>query len=365
MHLPLVAGLVGTFLLSTVPGQTGTLEKAPVNVQPSVQTTSPWEITVEGPGWLAGLTGTIGSRGFTTHVNIAVTDILKRTNAIASLGAEVRRGRFGAYGDFLYLNAQASTGRSGLLSKVDLGVQQFLGEFGLSYRVLQAPQGWFDILAGFRSFYVGDQMSLQADQANINTASTELVNRFAQQVVTPGSNVNALINQTIENRLSSLAGRNPPLPIPPLAGREPGQIRELIRGLLESRQPELVAAIQSGVQARVNLLKTELESRIANTLTSQLSRSFSLYENWFDPFIGVRGRYNFCRPFYLTAEGDVGGFGIGSEVTCQAYGAIGCQITRNIFSEAGYRFLYVDYDTTSLIYQVALHGAQITVGLNF
>jgi hypothetical protein len=73
----------------------------------------------------------------------------------------------------------------------------------------------------------------------------------------------------------------------------------------------------------------------------------------------------FFKPFYLTAEGDVGGFGIGSEVSCQAYAAIGCQLTRNIFCEAGYRIIYMDYDTTSLIYQVATHGAEIALGLNF
>ena len=72
------------------PAFAGTLEKAPVNVQPSAETNPPWEITVEGPGWLAGLDGTIGSRGVTTHVNIAFTDILKKTNFIAALGAEVR-----------------------------------------------------------------------------------------------------------------------------------------------------------------------------------------------------------------------------------------------------------------------------------
>jgi hypothetical protein len=247
----------------------------------------------------------------------------------------------------------------------DLGLQWYLGEFGLSYRILQAPQGWFDILAGFRFTYLGNQMGLQANQANINTASTDLVNLFAQQVTTPGSNLNTLIQQTIQSRLGSLADLNPGPPVPPLAGREPGRIRDLVRGLIQSRQPELVAAIRAGDQARVNQLKVELANAIANGLTSRLSQSFSLYENWFDPFIGVRGRYNFYKPFYLTAEGDVGGFGIGSEVTCQAYAAIGCQITRNLFTEVGYRFLYTDYDTTSLIYQVAMHGAQITVGLKF
>ena len=191
------------------------MEKAPVNVQPSAETTPPWEITVEGPGWLAGVNGTVGSHGVTTHVDIAFSDILKRTNAIASFGAEVRRGPFGAYGDFFYLDAQTSAGGSGLVSKVDLGLQQYLGEFGLSYRILQAPRGWFDILAGFRFTYVGDQMSLQANQANINTASTNLVNLFAQQITAPGSNLNTLIQQTVLSRLGSLADRNPGLPVPP------------------------------------------------------------------------------------------------------------------------------------------------------
>ena len=70
MDLPPVRVLAGALLLGIVPGQAGTLEKAPVNVQPSSETTPPWEITVEGPGWLAGVNGTIGTRGVTTHVDI-------------------------------------------------------------------------------------------------------------------------------------------------------------------------------------------------------------------------------------------------------------------------------------------------------
>jgi hypothetical protein len=66
----------------------------------------------------------------------------RRNRLVAALGAEVRRGRFGAYGSFLYLDAQTSGAGSGLVSKVDVGLQQYLGEFGLSYRILQAPQGW-------------------------------------------------------------------------------------------------------------------------------------------------------------------------------------------------------------------------------
>ncbi len=53
------------------------------------------------------------------------------------------------------------------------------------------------------------------------------------------------------------------------------------------------------------------------------------------PLIGLRGRYNLSKAFYLTAETDVGGFGIGSDIAVDAYAALGCQITRNIFSAVG------------------------------
>jgi hypothetical protein len=61
-------------------------------------------------------------------------------------------------------------------------------------------------------------------------------------------------------------------------------------------------------------------------VTTELNRSFSLYENWVDPIIGLRGRFNLTRAFYLTGESDVGGFGIGSDIACQAQAALGCQI---------------------------------------
>ena len=103
-------------------------------------------------------------------------------------------------------------------------------------------------------------------------------------------------------------------------------------------------------------------------VATQLNRRFSFYINWIDPLIGLRGRFNLSKAFYLSAETDIGGFGIGSDIAAQAYAALGCQITRSIYSEVGYRYLYEDYRDESandFLYQVSLHGAQITVGLTF
>jgi hypothetical protein len=47
---------------------------------------------------------------------------------------------------------------TGLVSKVDLGLQLFLGEFFGSYRIIEGPRGWLDLLAGFRYTYLGEQV---------------------------------------------------------------------------------------------------------------------------------------------------------------------------------------------------------------
>ena len=348
---------------------TGKQEEAKVVEQPSVKTTEPWEIKVGGPGWLAGVSGHTGFHGVNPHVNVDVGQILSKINVIYSFSGEVRRGRFGVFGDLLYLNAQAGTGeRSGLVSKVDLGLQQFLGEFFGSYRLIEGPRGWLDLLGGFRYTYMGQQTGLQANNMAIDAASTQLVDRFAQQLTTGGSDLRTLIQQNIVDKLTALDGRNPQLPVGPIAADQKGKIRDLIQQLIQSQDPELIAAIRTGAQARVNQLKARLAGRVANSLTGQLNRSFSFYDDWLDPVIGLRGRFNLNKAFYLTAESDVGGFGIGSDIAVQAYAAVGCQITRSIYSEVGYRYLYDDFRDESandFLYQLSLHGVQITAGINF
>ena len=100
----------------------------------------------------------------------------------------------------------------------------------------------------------------------------------------------------------------------PIADQEPGKIRDSVQQLIQSQGPELAAAIRTGAQTKANQLKAQLTNQVANRVTSQLNRSFSFYDDWFDPLIGLRGRFNLNKAFYLTAESDVGGFGIGSDM---------------------------------------------------
>ena len=105
--------------------------------------------------------------------------------------------------------------------------------------------------------------------------------------------------------------------------------------------------------------------RITRILKTQLNSGVSLTEYWADPYIGIGGRYNLSKAYYLTGKADVGGFDAGSKVTVQAYGALGCQVTRSIYAELGFRYLYYDYDSGGFLYKVSTYGPQITVGAIF
>jgi len=251
------------------------------------------------------------------------------------------------------------------VSKVDLSLQQFIGQFFGSYRVIEGPRGWLDLLAGFRYTYLGEQVGLQANNMAIDGASTQLVNQFAQQVATPGSDLRTIIQQNIVDKLSALDGSNPKLPVGPIASDQKDIIRDLVQHAIESQEQELAEAIRTGAQARVNQLKAQLSNQVANIVASKLNRSFSFYDSWTDPVIGLRGRFNLNKTFYLTAQTDVGGFGIGSDIAVEAYAALGYQFNRNIFSEVGYRYYYDDFRDGNFLYQLSLHGAQVTVGLTF
>ena len=83
-----------------------------------------------------------------------------------------------------------------------------------------------------------------------------------------------------------------PIPTKPFRARllqNRGFAVGLAQQLIESQDPELIAAIRAGAQARVNQLKAQLSNQVANAVAKQLNRSFSFYVNWIDPLIGLRG----------------------------------------------------------------------------
>jgi hypothetical protein len=354
--------LVALLFLSVITSRAGTPVETKAVEQAPIQPIEPWQIIVGVPAWLTFVNGDVGIDGIKTHVDVSPSDILRRTDFLSSLRGEVRKGRIAAQAEFLYLNASDGVFTSGLVSKLDLRLKEFIGDFGVSYRIIQGPKGWLDLRAGFRYTNLDQELTTHSNDQSINAASTQVVNSVAEHI---GSALQPIIQQIIVDKLGALQDRDPVLPVGPLAGRRPSSIRDLVQEEIQRRLADLAAAVRAGAQARVNQVKAQLSSQIATTLKSQLNHSFDRTDDWFDPYIGLRARYSFSKTFYLTGKADVGGFGVGSDITAEVSGAFGCQITRNIFSEVGYRYLYTDYDSNGLLYRVSTHGPELTLGLNF
>jgi hypothetical protein len=119
------------------------------------------------------------------------------------------------------------------------------------------------------------------------------------------------------------------------------------------------------VLVRIALADGRVVSRLANVLEKELNRSFSKGNDWWDPYIGLRGRYNFSSAIYFIGRVDIGGFGVGSDLMWQAEAALGIQLTRSIYAELGYRALSFDYDHDGLTYDTITHGVQLTTGIEF
>ncbi len=247
-------------------------------------------------------------------------------------------------------------------SKLDVRLDQIQTDFGVSYRVLEGKRGWVDARAGFRYTNIFQRLTLHPDEDAIKDVSTRLVDNAATLA---GQALRDAISKAIDSKLADLGGQRPTLPDGPLAGRLPGVVRDKIASIIDQRRAELAAAIASNLQPRIDAAKAKLAKDIANALTEKLDTRFSRTDAWFDPYVGFCARYNLCEKIYLIGKADIGGFGVGSDLTWQASAALGYQLSRNLFAEAGYRFLAVDYHQNGFTYNVRTQGAEVVLGITF
>jgi hypothetical protein len=94
------------------------------------------------------------------------------------------------------------------------------------------------------------------------------------------------------------------------------------------------------------------------------SRTFSETESFVDPIVGFKGKFELGKKWYFPYYFDIGGFGIDSDLTLQAYAGIGYHFADWFSMALGYRYLYYDFgDDSKLVEDLNLYGA--TLGFNF
>lgn len=79
-------------------------------------------------------------------------------------------------------------------------------------------------------------------------------------------------------------------------------------------------------------------------------------ESWFDPVIGARTSVQLSPRWSLSAYGDVGGFGMSSDLTYQALGAVSYAFNDRWALSAGWRHYAVDYEEDGFVYDVTQSG---------
>ena len=115
------------------------------------------------------------------------------------------------------------------------------------------------------------------------------------------------------------------------------------------------------VAARVWSVDTELD--LDGGLLAD--RKIEDNQNWVDPVIGVKGRFDLGADFFLNGVGHVGGFGAASDLTWDVFGGLGYQFNDMISAVAGYRHLEVDYKHGDFKYDVQMSGPVIGATIRF
>jgi hypothetical protein len=388
--LILGASLFATLVLSTqrlVAGPepyTTSKEVAP----PTITQSEPWQFTIAVPGWMAGLDGTIGVRGVNADIDVTFPDILQHLDMIFSARAEAQKGPFGIFGEVFYIGLSDNTQINGLINNIHEQVDLTLVDGALSWRLFNQPRWSLDFAAGTHYTNVYERLELHNDPAAIQRASEQFVNDIAADLRDrldqdiSNSEFLEILKSTIKENIISRIGdrledheRHPNIPIGPLGGRIRQEIAQVVERFIQDKEAALRmridalrlrgAARRAAVARAVNAAKAQIASRLAATLDTKLNRNIARDDYWFDPYVGLRARYNFNKTYYTAVRGEIGGFDVGFDLMWEVETVVGINLTHSIFTEIGYRALGGNYQNNGFRFDTVMHGPQITTGITF
>jgi DNA-binding Lrp family transcriptional regulator len=334
------------------------------------------------------MNGTIGVRGVNADIDVPVDEVLQHLDMIFAMRAEARKGPFGIYGEVIYIGLSDGAQINGLINNIHEQVDMTLVDGGLSWRLFNQPRWSLDLTAGTHYTNVYEQLELHSDPALIQQTSERFVNNIAEflrerldQDISNSEFLEALkntIKADIINRIGNALERHenrPDIPIGPLGGRIRKEIAQRVGNFIEFKKAELRARVDAlverGIARRdavaivVNEAKTRIANQLALRLNKSLSQTLSKDDFWFDPYVGLRTRYNFNKTYYTAVRGEIGGFGVGADLMWEVEAVVGINLTRSIFTEIGYRALGGNFEDRDFRFDVVMHGPQITTGITF
>ena len=121
------------------------------------------------------------------------------------------------------------------------------------------------------------------------------------------------------------------------------------------------AQLEALAGVRLTYMRTEINGRHG---LPKLDDS----KTWADPIVGLGGRLQLTDRWETFAEGDIGGFGVGSDLTWSWAAGIGYGFElfgRPSFVRAGYRVLYQDYKDGGFEWDVTYKGPIVGLTTRF
>jgi hypothetical protein len=371
------------------PLRAGTLEMQPKETAPPTITESePWQFTIAAPGWMAAMNGTIGINGHDANIDLGLGEILQHLNMIFAMRAQAQKGPFGIFAEFIYTGLSDGAQVSRMVDNFAAEVDTTYVDTGLSWRLINTPRWSLDFAAGSHYANLYERLELNSNPTAIQQASERFVTNISDDLSArlnqdiSNSEFLEILKSTIAENIVSRIGNaldrfqnKPSIPIGPLGGRIREEVAQVVERFIEAKRTALRiridalhlqgAARRAAVSRIVNATKMQIAGQLASILNTKLDQTISRDDYWFAPYVGLRTRYNFNRTFYTAVRGEIGGFGAGPDLMWQVEAALGINLTRNIFTEIGYRALSVDYDSDGFLFDTVTHGPQITTGITF
>jgi hypothetical protein len=366
-----------------------------------------WSFILEPYLWGLGVDGTVGVKALDTHVDYNPLTVVKHLDWGIMAKGEVRKGKWGILGDGFFAQLSASGDPPGpLYNNAHIKLQQGMVELALAYRIIDDRRGFLDIYAGARYNYFGIDIDASIDNAGVRDVSDDAAQRIfgavgtrvqsavdaeVQKLRAQFGNETAILEEDARNRIAlglesdvqtrlrrELASSDPlreafrDADILRIARGLRGEYQAFLDAVLEERLAQARARLDAreaqavaNARARVNQAERRLSKALSKELENRLPTSGSGDQWWIDPIIGLRTQINFTRWLFLALQGDVGGFGAGSQIAWFASGSIGINFTRNVFVEMGYRYFFMDYENNDVTYDAAESGLFMGVGVKF
>lgn len=138
-------------------------KEAPPIVSSGCVAPSDTEFRIGIPGWMAGLSGDFGVRGFVSEQDVKFTDILERLDMIAAGSLYFRYHRWEIFADGLYMKLSDTAQLRGILfDSARVSLKSAFAESFIGYRLINCEDGFLSIFAGARYNYMSADFHLRS-----------------------------------------------------------------------------------------------------------------------------------------------------------------------------------------------------------